>query len=81
MIESEQPVKPFPIDFLTMEGLLNKHEINRESDEVLKVMKQDLKNHSLQENVEIYELPEGIKVRVKDRVLFKKGSKKFKKLR
>ena len=73
MIESEQTVKPFPIDFLTMEGLLDKHEINRESDEVLNTMKKDLKEYSLSENVDIYELPEGIKVRVKDRVLFKKG--------
>jgi len=80
MIESEQPVKPFPIDFLTMEGLLNKHEVNRASDEVLKVMKQDLKEYSLHENVEIYELPEGIKVRIKDRVLFKKGSIKIQKI-
>ena len=77
MIEAEQPVKPFPIDFLTMEGLLNKHEVNRESDEVLNVMKQDLREYSLTDNVEIYELPEGIKVRVKDRILFKKGSIKI----
>ena len=80
MIESEQTVKPFPIDFLTMEGLLDKHEINRESDEVLNTMKKDLKEYSLSENVDIYELPEGIKVRIKDRVLFKKGSIKIQKI-
>ena len=34
MVESQAPVRPFPIEFLTMEGMLNKHEINRESTEV-----------------------------------------------
>jgi chemotaxis protein MotB len=80
MIESEQTVKPFPIDFLTMEGLLDKHEINRESDEVLKTMKQDLKEYSLTEHAEVYEIPEGIKVRIKERILFKEGSIKIQKI-
>ena len=57
-----------------MEGLLEKHEINRESDEELRIMRQDLRKYGLGQDVEIYEMPEGIKVRVKDKILFKKGS-------
>ena len=39
MIDSTEPIKPFPIEFLTMEGLLDKHEVNRESTEDLNDMK------------------------------------------
>ncbi len=74
MMESQSPIKPFPIEFLTMEGILDKHEINRESDESLKSMKFDLKENSLAESADIYEQPEGIKVRIKDKIYFKKGS-------
>ncbi len=75
MLETPHPVKPFPIEFLTMEGLLDKHEINRESAEDLKRMKQDLNDYELADNATIYEMPEGIKVQVKDKILFKKGSR------
>ncbi len=74
MMESQTPIKPFPIEFLTMEGILDKHEINRESDEDLKKMKFDLKEEGLAESVNVYEQPEGIKVRVKDKIFFKLGS-------
>ncbi|MCP4911873.1 MAG: OmpA family protein [Oligoflexia bacterium] len=73
MLESQEPVKPFPIDFLTMEGILDKHEINRESDEELVDMKDDLNKYSLAENVDVYEMAEGIKVVVKDIIYFKEG--------
>ena len=74
MVESQAPVRPFPIEFLTMEGMLNKHEINRDSTEVLNQMKQDLKNTGLTENVNLYEQKEGILVEIKDKIYFKKGS-------
>ncbi|WP_372654056.1 flagellar motor protein MotB [Halobacteriovorax sp.] len=74
MIDSQDPVRPFPIDFLTMEGILDKHEINRESDEELKTMKNDLYEYNLSDSVDIYEMPEGIKVKVKDKIYFKYGT-------
>ena len=74
MLESQEPIKPFPIDFLTMEGILDKHEINRESDETLKEVKNDLADFELSDNVTVYEMAEGIKVMIKDKVYFKKGS-------
>lgn len=74
MIDSQNPIRPFPIDFLTMEGILDKHEINRESDEDLSIMKNDLQEFNLSDSVNIYEMPEGIKVKVKDKIYFKKGS-------
>lgn len=74
MLESQEPIKPFPIDFLTMEGILDKHEVNRNSDETLKEIKSDLSQYELADNVNVYEMSEGIKVMVKDKVLFKEGS-------
>ncbi len=74
MIDAELPVQPFPIDFMTMEGMLDKHEINRESDEDLTQMKNDLYQNELSDSVDIFEMPEGIKVRIKDRIFFEKGS-------
>lgn len=74
MFDSQQPVQPFPIDFLTTEGLLDKHEMNRESDEDLRTMRDDLNEFNLADNVDVYQLPEGIQVRVKDRIYFKEGS-------
>jgi chemotaxis protein MotB len=74
MIDSEQPPKPFPIEFLTSEGLLDKHEINRESDTQLNQMKQMLADNELSESVNVYEMPESIFVRVKDKIQFRPGS-------
>ena len=77
MMESKDIIKPFPIEFLTMEGMLDKFEVNRESQEDLTAMKADLKEFELDENVDVYEMPEGIKVRVKDKIFFKEGSVKI----
>ncbi len=74
MMDAQEPIKPFPIEFLTMEGMLDKHEINRSSDESLNTMKDDLKESSLAENVDVYEMNEGIKVVVKDKIYFKDGT-------
>jgi len=76
MIESQEPIKPFPIEFLTMEGLLDKHEINRESSEELTRIKNDLYNSGLTDSADIYEVPEGVKVRIKDKIFYQKGSLK-----
>jgi chemotaxis protein MotB len=73
MIDAELPVMPFPVDFLTREGMLDKHEINRASEEDLKQMKNDLYNNELSDSVDVYEEPEGAKVVMKDRIYFKKG--------
>ncbi len=80
MIDSQQPIKPFPIDFLGAEGLLDKLEINRESTESLKSMKSDLQDEQLMDNVDIQEIPEGVKVNVKDKIYFQQGSVKVEKL-
>ncbi len=77
ILESQQIIKPFPIDFMTMEGVFDKHEINRQSDEEYAQMKEDLKQYSLAESVNVYEMPEGIKVRVKDKIYFDEGSVKI----
>ncbi len=74
MIESQDPIRPFPIDFLTMEGILDKHEINRESDETLSMVKKDLSEYQLADNVEVHEMAEGVKVMVKDKIYFQEGS-------
>lgn len=74
MLESDNPSKPFPIEFLTAEGLLEKHEINRESDTQLNQLKKMLSDNELAESVNVYEMPESIYVRIKDKIQFKKGS-------
>jgi chemotaxis protein MotB len=74
MIDSESPAKPFPIEMLTSEGLLDKHEVNRESDTQLNQMKQMLSENELSEYANVYEMPETIVVRMKDKIQFQKGS-------
>lgn len=74
MIESQDPVEPFPIDLLTTEGILDKYEINRESDEDLEEFKSTLKQYALSESVDVDQMPEGIKVRIKDFITFKTGT-------
>lgn len=74
MIDSDQAPRPFPIEFLTSEGLLDKHEVNRESDEQLNQMKKLLKDYDLVNDVNIYEMTESIKVQLKPNILFKDGS-------
>lgn len=74
MIDSDSPAKPFPIEFLTAEGLLDKHEINRESDTQLNSLKKMLADNDLAESANVYEMPETIIVRMKDKIQFQKGS-------
>jgi chemotaxis protein MotB len=74
MLDSDMPAKPFPIEFLTAEGLLDKHEVNRDSDTQLNQMKKMLADNELVESVNVYEMPETIFVRVKDKIQFRKGS-------
>ena len=74
MIDSDMPAKPFPIEFLTAEGLLDKHEINRESDVQLNQLKKMLSENELSESANVYEMPESISVRMKDKILFRQGS-------
>lgn len=74
MIDSDMPAKPFPIEFLTAEGLLDKHEINRESDTQLNQLKKMLADNELAESANVYEMPETILVRMKDKIQFQKGS-------
>jgi chemotaxis protein MotB len=80
LIEAQEAAKPFPIEFLTVAGLLPKHEINRESTEDLSEMKSDLGNFELQSNAEIFELNEGLKIVMKDGILFEKGSMAIKEM-
>lgn len=80
MIDSQEDVKPFPIDFLTTEGFLDKHEINRESDEELVTMRNMLKTYQLADFVDVYEVNEGIKVFVKDKIYFEEGSTEIAKM-
>ena len=74
MIDSDSPAKPFPIEFLTAEGLLDKHEVNRESDIELNQLKKMLADNELAESANVYEMPETILVRMKDNVQFQRGS-------
>lgn len=74
MIDSDSPAKPFPIEFLTSEGLLDKHEVNRESDTQLNQLKKMLADNELSEAANVYEMPETILVRMKDKIQFQKGS-------
>lgn len=74
VIESQEPVEPFPIDLITTEGLLDKHEINRESDEDVRDMKKTIQNYNLADSAQIEQMKEGVKIRIKDKVLFSKGS-------
>ena len=54
MIDSDMPAKPFPIEFLTAEGLLDKHEINRDSDTQLNQLKKMLADNELSESANVY---------------------------
>lgn len=74
MIESDTTPMPFPIEFLTSEGLLDKHEVNRESDGQLTNIRNMLKENELTENADVYEMPESISVRLKDKFTFKLNS-------
>lgn len=74
MIDSDMPAKPFPIEFLTAEGLLDKHEVNRDSDAQLNQLKKMLSENDLAESANVYEMPETILVRMKDKIQFRPGS-------
>ncbi|RLA61732.1 MAG: hypothetical protein DRQ88_04995 [Epsilonproteobacteria bacterium] len=74
MMESKDFIRPFPIEFLTTEGFFDKHEFNRESEENLENMTDDLKDFALNDSVKIHEMAEGIKVRLKDKIYFAQGS-------
>ncbi len=74
MMESQDIIRPFPIEFLTTEGFFDKYETNRESDENLRKMKEDLENYDLSDATNLYEVPEGVFAKMKDRLFFEKGS-------
>ncbi|MBL7666072.1 MAG: OmpA family protein [Bacteriovoracaceae bacterium] len=74
MFDSQEDVKPFPIDFQTAEGILDKHEINRESEENLRSMREILSKYELTDSVDIYETSEGIRVKFKDKIVFEPGT-------
>lgn len=74
LIDSNNPPRPFPIEFLTSEGLLDKLEINRESDSQLNTVKKMLADNSLVDSVHVYEMAESIHVRLKDKIIFNKNS-------
>lgn len=73
MIEAENPAAPFPINFLTSEGLLDKKEMNREADAQINQMKSMLKEYELANDVNMYEQSETILVRLKEKINFKPG--------
>ena len=77
MMDSQDIIRPFPIEFLTTEGFFDKYEMNRESDENLKKMREDLESYSLIEASKLYEVPEGVFAKLKDRVYFDEGSAKL----
>jgi chemotaxis protein MotB len=74
MSESQEPARPFPIEFLSSEGLLDKLEQNRASEESLRNMRSTLGEYELNDLVDVYEENEGIKVRIKDKIYFKEGT-------
>lgn len=77
MLDAQESARPFPIEFLTSEGMLDKLEINRDSDEQLSQMRNDLVDNGLQDVTDLYEISEGIKVSIKEHILFKEGSTKI----
>ncbi|MCY4643716.1 MAG: OmpA family protein [Bacteriovoracales bacterium] len=77
LLETPNPISPFPIDFLTVEGFLDKHEVNRESAEELAEIKESLLEFQLADNSDIYEMPEGVKTHIRDKIYFEKGSTEF----
>ena len=77
IMESQDIIKPFPIEFLTTEGFFDKYEFNRESDENLKQMRGDLESYSLSDSSNIYEVPEGVFAKLKDKIYFEEGSTKI----
>jgi len=74
MMDSQDIIRPFPIEFLSSEGFFDKYETNRESDENLKKMKEDLESYSLMDSSNLYEVPEGVFAKLKDRIYFDEGS-------
>lgn len=74
MLDSPEPIKPFPIDFLTTEGMLDKKEINNASSEDAKEMKSDLWNYGLNDNAVVERTAEGVRVTIKDKIFFKDGT-------
>lgn len=74
MLDSQHAIKPFPIEFLSTEGLLDKYEINRPYENTLKKAKDVLARYELTSDVEVYESPEDIRINFNDRILFKNGS-------
>ena len=80
LIEAQEAAKPFPIEFLTVEGILPKHEINRETTEDLAEMKSDLGIFDMQSNADIYELNEGLKIVLKDAIFFEEGTMAIKQM-
>jgi len=76
MLDSAAPAKPFPIEFLTTEGLLDKQEVNRNSSEDMLSMKKVLEENDLDQDVRILETQEGVKIKMNERILFEKNSVK-----
>ena len=75
MLDSSQPVRPFPIEFLTTEGLLDKKEVNRNSTEDLLDMQEVLKENDISSrDVTIQETNEGVKVKINEKIFFQKNS-------
>lgn len=73
MLDSQDEVQPFPIDFLTTDGFLDKLEVNRESVEELKEMRHTIRSYDMSEAVSFYEISAGVVVRMKDRIYFQNG--------
>lgn len=76
-LNTNEMLKPFPIEFLTAEGLLDKHEVNRNSTEDLHEMKEILRENELADMVDIYEFGEGIQIKLKEKIYFQKDSLKI----
>lgn len=74
MIESQEPVKPYPIDLITTDGFLDKYEINRESEEDLRNMKAALKSYGLEDYSKTYQMKEGVKIFLDQEIVFKFNS-------
>ena len=73
MLDSQEDVKPFPIDFLTTDGFLDKLEINRDSTEKLREMQKTIKDYAMTGDVNIYERSSGVMIRMKDKIFFQNG--------
>jgi chemotaxis protein MotB len=73
VMNTEAPAQPYPIEFGNGEGILDRQEINRNTEKSLVDIKDMVDEYSLSDEFEHQEFPEEINSRLKERIYFKKN--------